>query len=282
MRHLFSPQLRGLPREHPPDWDKRWRIVRNAAAALLFITLAWQSYRLPDKVANAVGNATASRLDPMLANMNGALGNINASSGAAKTLIEMLQRDYYDPANPTAGWYWDVTAMIESSTTASRSSEEFVEDLRAAILGGKDTKGVMHEGVMPAVEGLLGSLKSTSDHLRDDLDRLTGDTSGALKPLKAALQNVANLTDDLDKQLKDGGGVAGTFRQLDLAVANVNVLLEDPNIQKILKDSSKITGSLADSAETLEIAVRPCREKANQLKLILGKLVGLVKFVHAF
>ena len=51
--------------------------------------------------------------------------------------------------------------------------------------------------------------------------------------------------------------------------------------KKILTDSSKITGSRAASAEMLEIG-EALPGEGDQLKLIVTKLVGLVKFVHVF
>src|ERR1039458_6292073 len=130
---------------------------------------------------------------------------------AGKNLVEQVGKDYYDPKDPEAGFYWDIQQMIYNSTASSRQTEEFIEDLRANILGGRDTRGVEHEGVIPAATGLLSSLKDTSNHFRTDLDKLSDSADGALKPLKSALENVAGLSADLEKQMAAGGDVAGTF-----------------------------------------------------------------------
>ena len=78
-----------------------------------------------------------------------------------------------------------------------------------------------------------------------------------------------------------GGDVAGTFHQLDLAIGNVNTLLEDPNIQKILASSADTSDHLAESAKSVDIAMRPWRQKASQLRMILEKAMGMIKFVYA-
>jgi hypothetical protein len=78
-----------------------------------------------------------------------------------------------------------------------------------------------------------------------------------------------------------GGDVAGTFHQLDLAIGNVNTLLEDPNIQKILASSADTSEHLEASAESIDIAMRPWRKKASQLKMVLEKAMGMIKFVYA-
>ena len=123
-------------------------------------------------------------------------------------------------------------------------------------------------------------LKDTSNHFRTDLDKLSDSADGALKPLKSALENVAGLSADLEKQMAAGGDVAGTFHQLDLAVGNVNTLIEDPNIQKILANSADTSQHLAESAKSVDLAMRPWRERAHFLKTILLKAIGMVKFVY--
>ena len=98
--------------------------------------------------------------------------------------------------------------------------------------------------------------------------------------MKTSLDNVAALSADLEKQMAAGGDVAGSFHQLDLAVGNVNTLLEDPSIQKILASSADTSQHLAASAESIDIAMRPWRKKASQLKMLLEKALGMLKFVY--
>jgi len=171
--------------------------------------------------------------------------------------------------------------MLEASTVSSRSTEELIEDLRASLVGGKDADGIEHEGAIPAATGLLDSLKDTSDSFRADLDKLSNSADEALQPLKTSLDNVAALSADLEKQMAAGGDVAGAFHQLDLAVDNVNTLIEDPDIQKILASSAGTSEHLEASAESIDIALRPWRRKASQLKMVLEKAIGMIKFVYA-
>ena len=273
---IWGPKLRPYPPETPADWEKRLRMLRIVTGAALLAVLSWQAWRLPA----LTGTAAASRTDPALKSLNGTLANINTATLVGKSLVEQAGKDYYDPKDPEAGFYWDIQQMIYNSTASSRQTEEFIEDLRANILGGRDTRGVEHEGVIPAATGLLSSLKDTSNHFRTDLDKLSDSADGALKPLKSALENVAGLSADLEKQMAAGGDVAGTFHQLDLAVGNVNTLIEDPNIQKILANSADTSQHLAESAKSVDLAMRPWRERAHFLKTILLKAIGMVKFVY--
>ena len=151
---IWGPKLRPYPPETPVDWEKWLRMLRIVAGAALLAVLSWQAWRIPAQA----GTAAASRIDPVLKNLNGTLANINAATLAGKNLVEQAGKDYYDPKDPEAGFYWDIQQMIYNSIASSRQTEEFIEDLRANILGGRDTRGVEHEGVIPAATGLLSSL----------------------------------------------------------------------------------------------------------------------------
>ena len=266
------------PQETPVDWEGRLRMLRIVAGTVLLAVLAWQAVRIPAQA----GAAAAIRIDPAIRNLNGALTNVNAATLSGKNLVDTLSKDYYDPANPEAGFYWDVYSMLEASTVSSRSTEDLIVDLKASLVGGTDSNGIDHQGAIPAATSLLDSLKDTSDSFRTDLDKLTGSATAALDPLKTSLDNVAALSADLEKQIATGGDVAGTFHQLDLAVGNVNTLIEDPDIQKILASSADTSQHLAESAKSVDIAMRPWREKASQIKMILEKALGMIKLVYAF
>lgn len=223
--------LHGNPYHVPPDpdWEQRWRIVRIAAGTILLGVLSWQAIRLP----GWIGGAATQRLDPALANLNSTLANLNASTLAGKKLIDMVSKDYYDADNPEAGWYWDTYAMMEASTTASRTSEEFLEDLRAALLGGKDTRGVLHQGTFPALNATLAEVQITIVAARHDLNRLTDSTDAALRPLAGVLSQIEALTADLDRQIKEASPKANqTFASLNKAVEDFDKLLADPNIAR--------------------------------------------------
>jgi ABC-type transporter Mla subunit MlaD len=96
-------------------------------------------------------------------------------------------------------------------------------------------------------------------------------TKKALQPLKTSLDNVAALSADLEKQMATGGDVAGTFHQLDLAVGNVNTLLEDPSIQKILASSADTSEHLAESAKSVDIALEPLPQESLPAQNDFGK-----------
>jgi hypothetical protein len=63
------------------------------------------------------------------------------------------------------------------------------------------------------------------------------------------------------------------------AVKDFDALLADPHVQEILANTAKTSDHIAESAKSVDIALRPWRQKANQLKMILGKLAGMLKVV---
>src|ERR1035441_6131358 len=131
---IWEPKLRPYPPETPADWEKRLRMLRIVVGAALLAVLSWQAWRLPA----LTGTAAASRIDPALKSLNGTLANINTATLVGKSLVEQAGKNYYDPKDPEAGFYWDIQQMIYNSTASSRQTEEFIEDLRANILGGRD------------------------------------------------------------------------------------------------------------------------------------------------
>lgn len=260
------------------DLEKILREIRIVLSMVLIAVLIVQTVKLPD----AVGNAVAKRFDPAINNINGTLGNVNATTTTLKQLIEQISKDYKDPKNPGYGLYWDIAAMITSSTESSRITEETLEDVRAALIGGRDTKGTFHEGVFPVATGLLNSTKNLMEDARKDLNTLTDSANKALIPLKGTMENIEKLSADLERQMKEGGNLDKTFQELAKSVEDFNKLLENEDIQKILASSARTSEHLAESAKSVDIALQPWRKKANQLKMILGKLAGMLKIVYAF
>ena len=87
--------------------------------------------------------------------------------------------------------------------------------------------------------------------------------------MREALQNVASLTSKLDIQMTTtGAGVDQIAKDLDKAINHVDDLLTDKHIKAAL-------ANVDESTKTVEIAIRPWREKAHLLKVILGKVLSM-------
>jgi hypothetical protein len=216
-----------------------------------------------------------------------ALDNVAGVSSTLRTTVDSISKDYYDPKNPEVGFYWDIKSMLETSTMASRTTEETLEDLRASILGGKDTRGTNHEGTIPIANNLLTSVNDIAVDARKDLNRLTDSTDTTLQalgqrlnPLAPMMANIEKLSADLERQMREGGNIDASLEALTKTIEDFDRLVADENVKKILASSAKTSEHLAGSAESVDIALRPWRKKASQLKMVLGKILGLIKISY--
>ncbi|MCC7498334.1 MAG: hypothetical protein IT160_12200 [Bryobacterales bacterium] len=172
----------------------------------------------------------------------------------------------------------------ELSKTASEV-RQLVTDIRphAARIAGNGEK--ISEQILSASGEFNRTMTEFSlmvGELRQDAVPAMALAKGDLDKLGKSLDNLDRLTADLSRQLAEGGDIAGTMAELRRATAGFGVLVEDPNIRRILASSADTSEHLAAGAESVDIALRPWRKKANQLKMILRKAAGMIKFVWAF
>jgi hypothetical protein len=256
------------------DWEKIFREFRIVCGALFLLVLTVQAVRLPDLVSKA---SPLKNLDAALIEAHGVVAEIRA-------LTATISKDYWDPKDPESGLYWNIVAMLESSTAASRTSEEMIEDIRAALIGGKDTRGKEHAGVLPTTTEGLTSVVLTAETARNDLDRVAASlekTAGAatetLKPLRGALENIEKLSADLEVEMAAGGSVKHTVDGLARSVDDFDKLISNPDIARLLAGSAKTSEGLAGAAESIDVALRPWRKKAALLKTVIGKIIGIIR-----
>ena len=203
-----------------------------------------------------VGAGVATETGKLLADTRTTLQSTNALIKDAK---DSLDDNYYD-----------LKATMETVTVTAKDTDDFVRDLH------QQTTDVLKEAT-----GLLSDSRSLVTGMKSDMDRLTDSTDAALKPLGIALDHITQLTDTLDAQVKAGGeGVQKTADELTKALTDLDKLIADPDIQSILASSSKTSEHLAESAKSLDIAMAPWRKKASQLKMIIEKALGLIKFTY--
>lgn len=164
--------------------------------------------------------------------------------------------------------YFDVKASIETLTVMAKDSDDLVHDLRASLTGGRDISGTTRAGLLPEASELLRSAKM-----------LTDDLTGKVPELDAILLKMSVLESTLDTQIAAGGaGAAGSVAALTSTLADLDKLIASDDVKQILSNSAEASSSLKESAKSVDIMMRPLREKARLLKVILDKALGLVKF----
>lgn len=219
-------------------------------------------------------------IGPTMLKLNSLLDKLGGTANSANQFVETISNDYYDPKNPEEGFYWDIDAALQNSTASSRKTYDVLTDIDAAIIGGADSHGQPVSGVILAVNLLVANLGSAVKSLTGDFDRLTDSVDADLKPLGAAITSVQNLADQLTTEMKTGGDVSNTFAALNKAVDDLDKQLTNPDIARILANAGDTSGSLAESAKSLDAVTRPWRKKIGQLQLILKELASFIKFTY--
>lgn len=172
------------------------------------------------------------------------------------------------------------TGLVSDVRTTMQSTNALIKDAQASLDDNYfDAKATM--------ETVATTAKDTDDFIRDlvtgmrsDVDRLTDSADTDARALDADLQRIGKLTEDLDGKLRSGAATAKqTATDLQAALGDLDKLIADPNLKSILTTSAKTSEHLAESAESVDIALRPWRKKASQLKMIVEKALGLIKIV---
>lgn len=223
---------------------------------------------LPD-VEQRIEDRIASRAAITASKVDATLDNVQHTSQKVDALIGEFAGDWRDGEN---GLYWDVQASLDSETEAARSTAETVGDLHAALMGGKDTRGVEHPGIVPGAETLLADAHTSVVQLQGDLSTLSLQIGDALNPLRGILVNINNLTAQLDEQVKEGSPkVQETVDKLNMNLTDLDKLIANPDIAGTLKH-------VDSSAESIDAGLMPLRKKISLLKTLLLKALDFVRF----
>ncbi len=247
--------------ERIQTWSRAAAAAALAAALLVFLCAL---------IAGAWGLRGAP------AHLVAAAKSIDEAAGESRTLIARIRRDYEDPD----GIATNMLAGLMASAAASRNADELLADIRTGLMGGRDTRGVQRAGVFPQIEALIGDLRDGVRAFQADLDRLTVSADETLAPLRLALERTAALVDTLDKEIRDNSRHSQeTLAALTRSIEDLDRLLADPAIAQTLANVEGVTHHTSGAMESVDIALRPWRKKANQLKFVLGKLIGFFRVV---
>ena len=243
------------------DREKLLRELRIVAGIGLIAVLTFQAIQLPEVAKRG--------LKPPLDALSSTLGNVNKTTLTMNDLASMVSKDYYDPDNPADGFYTEIRSDLAESRKASKEMNSTLVDLHVGLTGDK--------GLLPTANLLLVSLTGAVDGLKKDTDKITDQFGDVLGPLAGTMRNIQTLSQELSDELKTGGNVDKTFVALAQAVADLDTQIKDPSIAKILANSAKTTGSIAETAESLDEVTRPWRKKVGQLQMILKTLASFLK-----
>lgn len=179
--------------------------------------------------------------------------------------------------------YWEAVAQVETTTALLKATYDAVVDTNANLNGGKNVHGLVQPGVLPTLQSavtesqmMIKALTMAVQAFQSDADELLGKGS----PTYASAGALAALLATLDEQVKEGGPrLSKTLDELEKLVKDLDKLAADPNIALTLGHVEKTSGHIQNSAESVDLALRPLREKAAMLKIVLMKAIGLFRVV---
>jgi hypothetical protein len=219
-----------------------------------------------------------AHISATMANLKDGSKSFAGAMKTGATLLDEISKDYYDPANPEAGLYWELRAQGETATMASRSMVDFIQDLHAGLLGGLDSHGAAQSGTVPAATSLLASFQGVTDRTAKYLDQLAGENS-PLKPVAESLRNLAQITADLERQTRAGGNVDATLAAFAAAVERLDGLLAKPEVAAIIDNLEQTTKHANGTAANMDEATGYIRDmlkpsKESFWKQLAFKAVG--------
>jgi hypothetical protein len=155
-----------------------------------------------------------------------------------------------------------------SVEATARESLDLVREIRT------DTHDLLTEA-----RGSLHEATELERALRQDLDRITGTADATVAAAQAPLQQLDHLLTTADAQLAANGQVTQkTLQDIAGAARDLDVLFADPDVSTTLAHVAGTSEHLEESAKSIDIAMRPWREKASLLKTVISKALDLLKF----
>lgn len=179
------------------------------------------------------------------------------------------------------GTFGAVRTAAGQSAIASKETVAMLRDVHPranAVLDQSAATLQKAQETLAEAAGLITDLREGLKPLLSDVDSTLKQATVTLKPLEATLADADTLVRTLNRELADGSSHANaTLQDLDQTVQQLNTLLADPNVTATLAHLAGASNHLEQSAESIDLALRPWREKAHLLKSVIGKALGLLK-----
>jgi chromosome segregation ATPase len=156
-----------------------------------------------------------------------------------------------------------IKAASANSVAASRQTIEVSKAATDVLVSSKATIDELHATVK--------DLHASVADLTKDAHTLLGSSDGTIKEAGEALVKLGALEDTLNQQIKDG---APEVRKTLEAMA---ALIDNADLKGILTNADNGTKSLANIADTMDIATRGLRQKAGRVKWVIEKLLNIIK-----
>jgi intracellular sulfur oxidation DsrE/DsrF family protein len=172
--------------------------------------------------------------------------------GILKSVGELVNETHYDNR-----------ASAETVTVILRDVAELVRETRQ---------------VLPEVVVTIREAKVLMASINEDAAALSGAGVQSMQSVQTMLAAAETAVEGLDVEVKAGGKVTRkAVEDLDKALLSLDLVLADPNITATLGHVRQSSENLAESTKSVDIALRPLREKAKLLKIILLRALGMIR-----
>jgi hypothetical protein len=209
---------------------------------------------------------------------------------ASGQLLECTYLDAQGQRKGNGACLQSQTLAITGSTRATmgavaKAAPEIAQSIRAASMN--SVSASLHtvetakraNQLLVAAKGTLGELDKTLLTLNRSTELLTKDASKLLQSSDqsvqmagVALQELTLLEKQLNRQIE-----AGAPEAKETLVA-MHRILSDPAITATLGNIDSATENLAEVTKTMDISTRGLRKRAGQVKWVLEKVAGMLKF----
>lgn len=269
-------------------WKEIGKIACLFTLCALMAVVAAQVTIQPKLLSTSAGAA----VQPLLEETTASVKETHAAISTIKDLTAEIKLDYESNQE-------NLTANADSTTVLIKSLTDTVTDLHVRLFGGQDCRKTKEKlpsgwkkldcveilGLFPQTDALLKVATSWMTQLKADTHELLSaaavilnSTDEALKPLKADLEKLGVLEDDLDKAIRAGSDQTGAIAtKIETTIGHIDDRLKDPNIEKIVADLSKTTHHFGEIAETTDIATRGLRKQVGKVKWVIHTLGNFLK-----
>ncbi len=224
------------------------RCLMYLSATAMFAVLSYQasgiSARL-DRWETAIAVPIQAR-DKQVSDVLGEVARV------AKTGREFLDDSYYDAQSSSIK-----TAVVMTNV------EEITTQIRDSLLPRMNN-------ILTNTDALLLSATTVVKTMNEDAEKLGPEVLATTKSLN-------NLLQTLEKEIHEGSPeVTKTAKQLTATLGTLDNLLSGDG-SAILHNTANITNHTGEITESIDMALRPLREKKSLFRRILSVLLGMVK-----
>ena len=244
--------------------NKTLSITLAVCAAVLTIAISIPVFMLWPAAAR-LEKASSQLLDCTYTDANGhPRGNAACLQSQTLAITGSVRATMGEVAKSAPDIAKSIRAASANSVAASRQTTETAQSANELL---KAARGTITE-----LDRTLSTLNTSIASLTQDAHALLAYSDKSVQAAGRALEQLTVLEAQLNKQIESGAPEATA------TLAAMHRILEDPAIIGTLKNIESGTANVSEVTRTFDLATRGLRKKAGQVKWVLEKVAGMLKF----